>query len=162
METEPMAVATTTVANRYRIPALASLYEGLAPLALPLVRVTAGLLLMPHGAQKLFGAFGGCGLAGTAQFLGSTGYQPGWLWALLIALTEFAGGLCLALGFLTRPAAIAIFLFLATAVLHHLPSGFFWPQGGFEYPLLWAVVALAFAIRGGGRYSVDAALGREF
>ena len=63
MATEPMAVATTTVANRYRIPALGSLCEGLTPLALPLVRVTAGLCLVPHGAQKLFGAFGGGGLA---------------------------------------------------------------------------------------------------
>ncbi len=157
-----MTAATMTSASRYRIPALRSLYERLAPLAEPLVRVTAGLLLMPHGAQKLFGAFGGGGLAGTAQFLDSAGYQPGWLWALLIALTEFVGGLLLALGFLTRPAAAAVFIFLATAVIHHLPSGFFWNKGGFEYPLLWAVVALSFVIRGGGRYSVDAALEREF
>jgi hypothetical protein len=58
METEPMAVAITAVANRYRVPALGSLYEALGPLSLPLVRVTAGLLLVPHGAQKLFGAWG--------------------------------------------------------------------------------------------------------
>ena len=87
--------------------------------------------------------------------------QPGYLWALLIALTELVGGLLLAVGFLTRPAALAIFLFLTTAMLHHLPTGFFWSQGGFEYPLPWAAVALAFTIRGGGRYSVDAILGRE-
>lgn len=156
-----MAAATTVETGRYRVPALAPLYQGLAPLAEPLVRVTAGLLLVPHGAQKLFGAFGGGGLAGTAQFLGQAGYEPGWLWALLVALTELVGGLLLAVGFLTRPAAAAIFLFLATAVVHHLPQGFFWSQGGLEYPLLWAVVALSFAIRGGGRYSVDAALRRE-
>jgi putative oxidoreductase len=162
MEILPMAVATSPVPTRYRIPALASFYEGLAPLAEALARVTAGLCLVPHGAQKLFGAFGGGGLAGTAQFLGQAGYEPGWLWAVLLALTEFAGGLLLAVGLLTRPAAAAIFLFLVTATVHHLPRGFFWNEGGFEYPLLWAVVALLFVIRGGGCYSVDGALRREF
>ena len=85
---------------------------------------------------------GASGLAGTAQFLGQAGYEPGWLWAVLLALTEFAGGLLLAVGLLTWPAAAAIFLSLVTATVHHLPRGFFWNEGGFEYPLLWAMVAL--------------------
>ena len=166
-----MATATTAPArtapqhqprDRYLIPALAPLYEALSPLAESMVRVAAGLALLPHGMQKLFGLFGGGGIAGTAQFLESVGYAPGWLWALLIALVEVVGGLCLALGFLTRPAAAAIFVFLTTAVSFHWPNGYFWPNGGFEYPLLWPIVALSFAIRGGGRYSVDAAVGREF
>ncbi len=143
------------------VPGLAPVYAALAPLAEPLVRVTAGLLLVPHGAQKLFGLFGGGGLGGTAQFLESAGYAPCLLWALLIGLTEFGGGLLLALGLLTRPAAAAIATFLAVALVHHWPQGFSWSDGGFEYPLLWCVVALAFAVRGGGRYSLDAALGRE-
>ncbi len=57
-------------------------------------------------------------------------------------------------------AAIAVVLYVAVA--HHLPNGFFWSQGGYEYPLLWGTVALAFAIRGGGAFSVDRALGRSF
>ena len=152
---------TATDTSRLAVPALAPLYDRLSGLMEPAVRVTAGLLLVPHGAQKLFGAFGGYGIAGTGQFLESVGYHPGWVWALALGLTEFAGGLLLALGLLTRPVALAVFVFLANAVLFHLPNGLFWSDGGFEYPLLWAVVALAFAVRGGGRYSLDARLGRE-
>ena len=122
---------------------------------------TAGLLLVPHGAQKLFGAFGGGGLAGTAQFLDGIGYQPGMLWALALGSLEFFGGILLAFGLFTLPVAAAVAVFMAIGVLHHLPSGFFWPDGGFEYPLLWGVVALSFAVRGGARYSLDAKLGRE-
>ena len=155
-----MPVETAT-ADRHVMPALVPVYRGLAPLMEPLVRITAGLLLLPHGSQKLFGAFGGGGIAGTGQFLESGGYHPGWFWALAIALTEFLGGLLLALGLFTRPAAAAIAVFMANAVLFHLPNGFFWSKGGFEYPLLWGIVALSFAIRGGGAYSLDARLGRE-
>jgi putative oxidoreductase len=153
----------TNIVNRPRLvlPALGSVYASLEPLTSPLVRIVTGLLLLPHGAQKLFGAFGGGGIGGTAQFLDSTGFTPGWLWALAIALTEFVGGLCLVVGFLTRPAAIAVLLFMANAVLFHLGNGFFWSNGGFEYPAMWAVLALAIAIRGGGALSVDRALGRE-
>ncbi len=125
------------------------------------LRVIFGALMAGHGAQKLFGAFGGGGLAGTGQFLDSVGYHPGWLWALALGLTEFAGGLLLALGLFTRPAALAITIFMANAVLFHLPKGFFWSDGGFEYPLLWGIVALSFAVRGGGPYSLDTSLGRK-
>jgi putative oxidoreductase len=86
---------------------------------------------------------------------------PGWLWALLIGLVELVGGLLLAAGFLTRAAAAAVVAFMANAVLFHLPNGFFWSNGGYEYPLLWTVAALAFAIRGGGELSLDRRLGRE-
>ncbi|MFO1152702.1 MAG: DoxX family protein [Rhodospirillales bacterium] len=145
------------------IPALGGLYDALAPLALPMIRLTAGLLLLPHGCQKLFGWFGGKGMQGTADYFASSGFEPGYFWALAVALTEVGGGLCLALGFLTRPAAAAIAGFMAVAVVQaHWPKGFFWTSGGFEYPLLWGVVALAFVILGGGRYSVDRWLGREF
>ena len=145
------------------IPPLGAVYDALAPLALPMIRVTAGLLLLPHGSQKLFGWFGGAGMQATAQFFASVGFEPGWFWALLVALTEFVGGLCLALGFLTRPAAAAIAGFMATAVVQtHWPNGFFWTDKGFEYPLMWGIVAFAFVILGGGRYSVDARVGREF
>lgn len=143
-------------------PRLAGLYRPLEPYAWPLVRVIAGLNLIPHGAQKLFGAFGGGGLEATAQGFAKMGYEPGLLWATLVALTEFAGGVLIALGLLTRPAAAVAFIFLATAVMHHLGNGFFWSSGGYEYPLMWAVACLAIAIRGGGRLSLDRAIGREF
>lgn len=149
---------------RLIIPALAPLYAGLARLSWPLVRVSTGLILMPHGAQKLFGWFGGGGLAATARgFEANLGLAPGLLWAGLAGATEFFGGLLLALGLLTRPAALGVVVIMAVAVfLVHLPNGFFWGQGGYEYPLLWGLIALAIALRGGGELSLDRAIGREF
>ena len=141
-------------------PALGDAYAALAPVGEVLPRVAAGLLLMPHGAQKLFGWFGGHGLAGTAQFLGGAGFEPGLFWATALGLLEFFGGLMLALGLLTRPVAAAIAVFMAVAITVHWPA-YFWNDGGLEMPLLWGLVALAYAIRGGGRYSLDALIGRE-
>jgi len=145
------------------IPALAPLHARLAPLSYPLIRFCAGLFLMPHGAQKLFGWFGGGGLSGTAGFFSQNlGLEPGMFWAVLVGGTEFFGGLFLAIGLLTRPAALAIAILMAVAVfLVHLGNGFFWNAGGYEYPLLWGLIALAIAMRGGGRMSVDQAIGRE-
>jgi putative oxidoreductase len=119
---------------------------------------------MPHGAQKLFGWFGGYGLEGTGGFFSQNlGLEPGLLWAALVGGVEFFGGLLLALGLLTRPAALAIAVVMAVAVLAvHLPNGFFWTSGGYEYPLLWGLIALAIAFKGGAELSLDRALGREF
>ena len=143
------------------VPALGTIANALSPFAEPLVRVTAGLLLVPHGAQKLFGWFGGYGVEATGQFFAAKLGLPASL-ALLAGLIEFFGGLMLAAGFLTRPVAALVFGLMAVAVLQvHLPIGFFWTAGGYEYPLFWGVVALSLAIRGGGRYSVDALVGRE-
>lgn len=139
-----------------------SLAAALSPVAEPMVRVTTGLLLVPHGAQKLFGWFGGYGLEATGQFFATKLGLPASL-ALVAGLIEFFGGLLLAAGLLTRPLALLVFGLMAVAVVQvHLPAGFFWTDGGFEYPLFWAIVALSYAIRGGGRYSLDALIGREF
>ena len=132
----------------------------LAPLGYTLIRIAAGAILMPHGAQKLFGWFGGYGLAGTGEyFAGTLGLEPGLLFALLAGLVEFFGGLALVLGLLTRPAALAVTAFLAVALTFHIPNGFFWTAGGIEYPLLWMLVALGIFLRGGDRWSLDARLG---
>ena len=99
MTTEP-----TTV--RLIVPALGPLYARLAGLSYPMIRFFTGLILVPHGAQKLFGWFGGGGLEGTGQFFSANlGLEPGLLFALLVGATEFFGGLFLAVGFLTRPAS---------------------------------------------------------
>ncbi len=133
----------------------------LAPLAEPLIRATAGLLLVPHGAQKLFGWFGGYGLEATGQFFATKLGLPPSL-ALVAGLIEFVGGVLLAIGLLTRPVAALVFGLMAVAVVQvHLNAGFFWTAGGYEYPLFWALVALAYVLRGGGRFSVDALIGRE-
>ena len=144
------------------IPVLHGLATLFSPLAEPLVRVTAGLLLVPHGAQKLFGLFGGYGLEVTGQFFASKLGLPA-SFALLAGLIECVGGLMLALGLATRAVAVLVFGVMAVAVVSvHLPNGFFWTSGGYEYPLLWAVVALSYALRGGGRFSLDRLIGYEF
>ena len=146
------------------IPALGNLYRLTAPLSWPLIRITTGLLLVPHGAQKLFGAFGGYGMEATGQFFASQlGLQPGYLFALGAGLVEFVGGLLLVLGLLTRPTAAAVVVLMAVAVFSvHLGAGFFWTDGGYEYPLMWGLMALAILLRGGGAYSLDRRIGKEF
>ncbi|HSK39693.1 MAG TPA: DoxX family protein [Arenibaculum sp.] len=147
---------TSTPANA----GLAS-FDRLSAFSYPLVRITTGLLLMPHGAQKLFGWFGGYGLTATGEFFGTQlGMQPGILFALLAGLVEFFGGLALVLGLLTRPAALGVAVLMAVAVFAvHLPSGFFWTGGGYEYPLMWGLLAVALFLGGGGRYSLDRRFG---
>jgi putative oxidoreductase len=143
------------------IAAIAPITAALSPLAEPLIRVTAGLLLVPHGAQKLFGWFGGYGLEATGQFFASKLGLPPSL-ALLAGVIEFFGGLMLALGLATRVVAALVAGLMAVAVTQvHLGAGFFWTDGGFEYPLFWGIVALSFVIRGGGRYSLDRLIGYE-
>lgn len=144
------------------IPTLGNLWAALEPLSPVIVRVTTGLLLVPHGAQKLFGAFGGYGLEGTAGWLESIGFAPGLLFALLIGLLEFVGGLMLTIGLLTRPVAAAVIAFMAVAITIHLPNGYAWNNAGFEMPLFWGLMALSILIRGGGKYSVDRKIGVEF
>ncbi|MDE3177441.1 MAG: DoxX family protein [Pseudomonadota bacterium] len=156
-----MSLTADYVSKPY-LPALTGVTSSLSPLGEPLARVATGLMLMPHGAQKLFGWFGGYGVEATGQFFAAKLGLPPSL-ALLSGLIEFFGGLALAVGFLTRPVAALIVGLMAVAVLAvHISAGYFWTSGGYEYPLLWGLVALSFVLRGGGRYSVDALIGREF
>ncbi len=144
------------------IPALKPAYAALAGLTEALLRVAAGAFLIPHGAQKLFGAFGGHGLEATGAFFATElGFANGYLAALAAGSIEVFGGLLLALGLLTRPVAALIAAFLAVAASIHLGAGFFWTEGGWEYPVLWALVAVHFAVRGGGHYALDRLIGRE-
>jgi putative oxidoreductase len=149
-------------ATRLYIPALGAIYRRLDCIALPLLRITMGAVLFPHGCQKLFGWFGGAGLDRFAQTFGQLGYQPGWLWAILVGSTEALGGLLLAIGLFTRPAALAITIFMLNAIWWTSRKGFFWTQGGAEYSIIILAVALVFLIRGGGACSVDRMIGREF
>ena len=138
------------------------LYDRLQPLSYPFMRFITGLFLMPHGADKLFGTFGG-GIEQTAGFFAHVGLQPALPLAYLVGGTEFFGGLCIAIGLLTRPAAFGVIILMAVAIFGvHLPHGFFAQAGGFEYPALWGAMALGILIRGGGELSVDRAIGREF
>lgn len=156
-----MSFVSETSARPF-IPSLGAVEKSLAPFADPLIRTTAGLLLVPHGAQKLFGWFGGYGVEATGQFFATKLGLPPSL-ALLAGLIEFFGGILLAVGLLTRPVAALVSGLLFVAIVQvHLGAGFFWTAGGYEYPLFWALVTLAYVIHGGGRYSVDALIGHEF
>jgi putative oxidoreductase len=152
---------TDTTAPRPYVPAFSSIYATFDPIALPLLRLTMGLILVPHGCQKLFGWFGGLGFEKFTDIFDKMGWHPAVFWVALVALTESVGGLLLAFGFLTRFAAAAIVIFMINAVWATSAKGFFWAQGGMEYPILIGIVALVFLIKGGGRFSVDHALGKE-
>ena len=142
------------------IPGLRPFYDAVAPFVYPLVRFAAGAVLVPHGCQKLLGLFGGGGLSGTMAGFDKMGWGAGV--GLLIALLEFFGAIGVAVGFLTRFWAAAIAIEMAVIVFAvHLPRGYFWNQGGIEYPLLWGILMFAIALRGGGRLSLDQAIGRE-
>lgn len=130
--------------------------NALAPLVL---RIGTGLTLMPHGAQKLFGLFGGYGLQGTGQWMDSIGLHPGVLMAGLAGSAEFFGGLALVLGLLTRPAAaITAFTMLIAIFSVHINNGFFMANNGFEYAFVLLVVTISLMISGAGRFSLDRSL----
>jgi putative oxidoreductase len=143
------------------LPALGPLYQTLSPLAEALLRVAVGLMLVPHGLRMCLGFFPDTGgpvrsIPMLAAALDRFGYRPGRLWAPVIAVTELIGGPLLALGLLTRPAAVPIFILLVLGAYDHARrDGYFWNQQGLEYPLLWAVAALYFLVHGGGAYSFD-------
>ena len=115
--------------------------------------------LSPLTAQKLWGAFAGPGLKGTAGFVESLGFKPGRPYAWVLGLAEAAGGLSLAAGFLTPFGAMAMIAVMVVAIMAvHADKGFFATNGGYEHPLLLAVAAAGVAFAGPGAYSLDAAL----
>lgn len=125
-----------------------------------LLRAGVGLTLAAHGAQKLFGWFGGYGITGTGGFFASMGFRPGKAMAVIAGFGETAGGLGLALGLLTPLAAgLVVATMLVAIVSVHLEKGFFNSDGGYEFPLLLASAATALAVTGPGPLSVDARLG---
>ena len=129
-------------------------------LGLLIIRVIAGLTMAAHGSQKLFGWFDGPGRPGTAGMMDNLGYRSPAIMASLAGLAEFAGGLGLALGFLTPFAALAIVVVMLNATIAvHLKNGFWNTKGGYEFPLLMISAAIGIAATGPGDASLDNALG---
>lgn len=123
------------------------------------LRVGTGLTLAAHGAQKLFGWFGGYGLEATGQWMASIGITPGYLMALLAGSGEFFGGLALVIGLLTRPAAaVTAFTMLVALFVVHFANGFFMSNNGYEYALALTTASIAILLSGAGRFSVDHAI----
>ncbi|APE32488.1 DoxD-like family protein [Halomonas aestuarii] len=136
-----------------------TLLHSRAGMAALLLRVPVGLILAAHGAQKLFGWFGGYGLEGTGQWLASIGLAPGALMALLAGGAEFFGGLALVLGLLTRPAAlVSAFTMLVAIFAVHIGNGLFMSNNGYEYALTLFAATSALTLQGAGRFSLDTLL----
>ena len=126
------------------------------------LRLPVGLIFMAHGAQKLFGWFGGYGLEGTGQWMDSIGLGPGYAMALLAGAAEFFGGLALILGLLVRPVAVALAVTMAVAIFAvHIDHGLFVAKNGYEFALALLAVTASLAFSGGGRSSVDRVLARS-
>jgi putative oxidoreductase len=126
------------------------------------LRIPVGIIFVAHGAQKLFGWFGGYGLEGTGQWMASIGLNPGYLMALLAGSAEFFGGLALILGLLVRPAAAVLaFAMVVAIVTVHIGNGLFMSNDGYEFGLAILAASVALAIGGAGRGSLDALLSRE-
>jgi putative oxidoreductase len=150
-----MSVTTDASRGRLIIPAFGRLYSSLHDGVETLLRVIAGGFLIIHGSQKITNPFG------AAEMVEGLGFYPGAFWSLLLSCTEFFGGILIAIGLLTRPAAFAgMFVLLVTVWFHWITVG----QGfsGAEKSLLWAAILLFFVIRGGNRQSVDARIGKAF
>jgi len=143
------------------VPALEPLYAWVRELSWPVIRVTAGGVLLAHGIAKLMGA----GIAAfAAASMARRGIQPALPAAYAVYFLENVGAVAIILGLFTRFFAAAIALeFVVITIVAAGPNGFGWtnPGGGWEYPFLWGMIFLAIALRGGGPYSVDRLIGRE-
>ena len=148
-------MTSETSGRRLIVPALGSLYAKLHDSSETLLRVLAGGIFAIHGSTKIVDPFGAAGM------VEGLGFYPGAFWSPLLAFTEFFGGILIALGLLTRPAAFAgMIVLLVTVWFHWITMG----QGfsGAEKSILWAAILAFFVIRGGNRHSIDARLGKQF
>lgn len=135
------------------IKKLVSTDETFATLAL---RVPVGIIFMAHGAQKLFGWFGGYGLTATGNWMESIGLAPGILMAFLAGSGEFFGGLFILLGLLTRPAAAVLSITMIVAIFTvHFANGLFMANNGYEFGLALLAASVSLMLSGSGKLSAD-------
>ncbi len=140
---------------------LNALFSTRAGAGLSVIRILVGIIFIAHGAQKLFGMFGGYGLEGTGQWMESIGLAPGYLMALLSGSVEFFGGLALVIGLLARPAALVLAVTLVVAILSvHIGNGLFMSNNGYEFGLALLAGTVAVLIEGAGRFSLDRLIAR--
>lgn len=126
------------------------------------VRIVVGLSIMAHGAQKLFGWFGGPGIAGVGMHFEALGFRPGRLFVAVASVSEIVSGLLIALGLLGPVGpALLLSVMIVAAVSAHWKNGFFAQSGGIELSVAYGTVAVALALIGYGKYSLDAVLGLE-
>ena len=153
---------TTGIIDRKRLifPSLAGLYETFAPASYSFMRFATGAVLVPHGIQKIML---GSATALATNIQAKTALPFPLLWAYLAIFAESVAAICLAIGLFTRVAALIIWIEMGVIiVVFQWQFGYFWTARGIEYALLWWLLCLAIFFRGGGRYSVDRLIGREF
>jgi putative oxidoreductase len=140
------------------IPAVSGIYGPLAPYGYAFMRFCVGAIIIPHGYTKLFeGA-----VSGAAGMIGKLGLEPAITWAYFVGCVEFFGGILLAIGLLTRLAAAALLVEFAVIVFGiKFASGFFAFKNGYEFELLLGLLCVGIFFKGGGRLSMDRAIGRE-
>ena len=147
-------------AKRLLLPGLAGFYRLTAPLSYAFIRVVAGLIFLPSGIDKMF--YGGYARIAEGN-IAALGLTPRYGWAWAVAGLEFFGAIFVILGLFTRPVAFALAIQLAVITFGiQITYGYFWSSRGFEVGLLLMLVYLSFCFGGGGRYSLDRAVGREF
>jgi putative oxidoreductase len=142
------------------IPALGPFYEWTRDISWLVIRLTIGGVLLVHGTEKVMHI----GIPKFAAGLAARGIEPATLFAYVVFFNETVGAVFIMAGFLTRIVGPMIAIeFIIITFVAHFPNGFAWtsPHGGWEYPLLWGLVFFAVALRGGGPYSVDRAIGKE-
>ncbi|HZP20166.1 MAG TPA: DoxX family protein [Bauldia sp.] len=142
------------------LPFLVPVYAALREPAYALMRVTAGGFLVPHGLWKLFGITGS--REAMIAFFSDIGLEPAVLLNNAVGIVECFGGICIVLGLLTRPAALAAAITTGTAAVFVHLGALYVEEGGIEFSAIWAVVLLYIAVAGGGRISLDRLIGREF
>jgi putative oxidoreductase len=134
--------------------------ELLVPFAYAFARIWFALLILPSGYEKVFSDGAARIAAGNVL---KTGFYPPLLWAWVVALLEFVGMLLLAAGLFTRPIALMMAVELGViVVMIQMPNGWYWTSRGAEFAAILFVVCLAFVLGGGGRFSLDRKLGKEF
>ncbi|MET4781527.1 DoxX family protein [Glaciihabitans sp. UYNi722] len=129
-------------------------------LATGLLRVAVGAVFIAHGSQKLFGWFGGGGIAGVGRGMHMMGFRPGERHATIAGLIETGGGAALALGLATPAAGASTAIAMGVAAGAQASNGFFASKNGLEYPAVLGLAAASFALGGAGHFSLDAATGR--
>ena len=144
--------------NRLHVSGVAGLYTALAPLSYTLIRVALGLILIPHGYAKLFL---NDAVPASRNFV-LFGWAYPLAWAYFIGVVEFFGGILLALGLFTRVVAAAFVIEMSVICFAVLWPNWSWGKRGMEYALFMGIVALAIFFRGGGRWSLDNLMRKEF
>lgn len=145
--------------ERLIIPALGPVYEKLGRFAYPFMRFSAGAVLVPHGIQKIMNNW----VVKGAGNIEAAGLPFPTLLAWLTVFAESVAAVCLAIGLFTRVAAVILWIQMAVIItVFQWKYGYFWTARGIEFALLWWLLFTAILFRGGGRYSVDHYLGKEF